>query len=224
MSTEALVPTNGPAALALAAELGATLTAVSLEVTDPNLPFQSWENLGRCISFAGNAWQWWVGDWIRIGETLYGEDAAQAVDDSASRYDVMRRVTGVEQQTLLNVASVARKVAPFVRRPELRFSHHAVVAPFEEEDQVLWLHRAVDNQWTVAELRQAIRDEKSPPPPEDEGETQISPSGGTDTLTLAERLEEVARLIWNQAQPTTHGTYEVPAPAMSQLAEVLGEA
>jgi len=213
------VPLEGPAALILADKLGAKLTPTSLDITDPNLPYESWEDIGRCISFAGNAWQWWVGDWITIGETLYGEQAAQAIDDPATRYDVMRRVTGAEQQTLLNVASVARKVKRGVRRQELRFSHHAVVAPLEANEQRHWLALAVKNQWTVAELRQALKDELSPPDDTEQDDT----NGQITGPTLAERLEEAARHLRAAAQAMENGRW-APEDAWAQLDAALGEA
>lgn len=221
-SNGGLIPVNGPAALALAASLGATMTATSLEVSDTNLPFQDWENLGRCISFAGNAWQWWVGDWMRIGETLYGEDAAQGVDDPTTRYEAMRRVTGVEHQTLLNVASVARRVAPDRRRVELRFSYHAAVAPLDPEDQVKWLQAAIDNQWGVHELRQAIRDDKNPiePDPDPDPDVQVTVMHPPQTLT--ERLEEASRHLWASRQPMDNG-YWADGSGWAQLGAALGE-
>ena len=215
---EALVPMEGPAALALADALGAKLTPISLDITDPKLTYTDWENIGRCISFAGNAWQWWVGDWINIGETLYGEEAAQGIDDPSTRYDLMRRVTGSEQQTLLNVASVTRKVSRGVRRAELRFSHHAVVAPLDANQQRHWLALAVRNQWTVKELRDAIRDELNPPNDEDQGAASQDIAGPT----LAERLEEAARHLRAHAQPMDNGRWADEA-AWSQLDAVLGE-
>jgi len=219
---QTLVPTNFGAALALAGPLGANLTSTGLTINDPDLPYENWENLGRVIGFAGNAWQWWAGDWINIGEKLFGEQAAQGQDDQATRYDIVRRTIGKEQQTLLNIASVARNVKAEVRRPELGFSHHAVVAPFHEdpEQQAEWLRLAVENQWSVAELRQAIRDAKSPGEPEPDAEPG---GGGSDTLTHCEVIERAARLVFSTWQTTPDGEMLVPRESAAQLMSALGE-
>lgn len=216
---EALIPTSAPAAMQLALELGATTDSISLVITDPDLPFENWENIGRCIGFAGNAWQWWAGDWINTGEALYGEESAQGVDDPTTRYDALRRVTGQAQQTLLNVSSVCRKVSRERRRGELTFTHHAAVASLEPDEQTRWLQAAIDNNWSVSELKQAIKDEKHPD--DGGGEPQVLP--GLDGPSVSERIEEAARQVYRAASIASHGEYVVPAEPMHQLAAALGE-
>lgn len=205
----ALVATNGAAALAAAAALGANFTTTSLEIDDVDLPYEHWENIGRMIGFVGNAWQWWVGDWLNWGETVYGEDAAQAVDDRPSRYDLARRITGKDQGYLQNIRSTCAKVAKERRRAELDFTHHIAVAALEPDDQSAWLDRGVVEQLSVSEMRTAIKQSRDP------GAPVAEPEPPMPEVSRCERLEEVLTLILIQAQETPDG-WLIPAEAMAQ--------
>jgi hypothetical protein len=59
---------------------------------------------------------WWIGDMINRGEDLYGEEFGEACGDTLSTEMVSR------------YASVARRVPPQNRHPELSWSAHAAVA------------------------------------------------------------------------------------------------
>lgn len=216
---EPMTPVNLSAAVTLAGAFGGSLTMTGLDITDPDLPYESWENLGRCIGFAGNAWQWWAGDWINIGETLFGEQAAQAMDDKASRYDIVRRTIGKEQQTLLNISSVCRKVARPRRRPELSFGHHSVVAPLDPEEQSEWLRLAVEGLWSIADLRDAIREVKNP-----SGDPQVvGGEGGSERMSRCENIEQALRVVFDTGQSTSDGHVLVPPSSWTLVASALGE-
>lgn len=221
MSTTALVPTNGAAATQLAFDLGANLTATSMDLRIPDPTYQDWENMGRAVSFVGNAWQWWVGDWLIIGEALFGEESAQAVDDRSSRYDLARRITGKDQGRLQNIRSVCNRVPKATRRPELDFTHHEKVAALDPDDQVRWLQRAVDETLNTSELAQAIKDEKhgyvEPDPDPDPG-----PAAAPD-VSRSERRDQALSLVYQEAQPTSDGDYLIPADVYAQVAAALGE-
>lgn len=218
-----VTPTDGFNAAQLAFGLGADLTPVSLTLNNPSISYIDWENIGRCIGFVGNAWQWWVGDWLNFGEMKFGEESAQAVDTQESRYDIAKRITPVDQGRLQNIRSVCGRVAASRRRVELTFSHHEEVAALDPEEQVVWLQRAVTNQLTRAELRQAIRDEKNPPEPDPDPVPPANGGDDGDGPTRTEQLLKAAQLVYQQAQSTSDGAYLVPQSAMAQLAAALGE-
>ena len=88
----------------------------------------------------------WIGDWINYGEAAYGEMYAQAVDD-----------LGLDPQTLMNYASVCRRVAGGRRRSGISFSHHAEVASLDPEEQTHWLDQAEAERWSRSELRLRLR-------------------------------------------------------------------
>lgn len=124
----------------------ATVTDSSLTLRS-HTPIEAWQEIGHSLGRFGRSIKWLVGDWLIQGEQLYGERYAQGMD-----------VTGYRYQTLMNLASVASKVAPESRRADLSHAHHAEVAKFKTPaEQAHWLERAVTDKLTVKELRERIR-------------------------------------------------------------------
>ena len=138
-----------------------TLTPVGLEIRK-GLPFESWEKIGGSLKKINGAMQWWWGDWLNYGEREYGETYSQALE--ASPYDL---------GTLRVLKSVCGKVEMLARANNLSFKHHMIVAPLEQKDQIAWLKKAQDKNWTVQELRQAIKESKQKEIPLPKGKYQI---------------------------------------------------
>ena len=126
----------------------ATLTPISLTVKLGTL-YPEWEKIGKTLQGIGRAMPWWVGDWIRFGETAYGEKHAQAISE-----------TGLDYQTLANYAWVCGKIEFSRRRENLSFRTHAEVARFEPEEQNKWLDKTEKEEWGSNELREEIRNKK----------------------------------------------------------------
>ena len=207
-------------AIAIRAELEVAGAAdeVSLTLTDPSLPYDRWEALGRFLGSLGRRCSWYVGDWLIFGEALYGESAAQGVEATTrERYSEAERVTGLDHGTLMNVRSVCSRVPRERRRPELPFSHHAEVASLEPDDQVFWLNRAVEDGLS----RRALRDEIRGVTGEPSGADPVEPKE-KDGPTRGERLEAAARRVWNEAI-SDGGSWIVPSEPMELLAAALGE-
>lgn len=204
-------------------EQAGALTPISLDlyVADANMEYDTWESFGRWLGSFSKAATFWIGDWLIFGETLYGEDSAQAVEATASeRYSVTERITGLAHQTLLNSSSVCRRVARERRREELSFGHHSVVAPLEDAEQSAWLQKALDNGWSVSALREAIRQDKSPVAAE--GGDVDGGGGSADGPSISERIEAAAAAVYTEAQATDHGVHEVPDPTIHLLGTALG--
>lgn len=220
---EGFVPRNGPAAMQLALDLGASLDPVSLTLTDPAITIEDWEAIGKQLGFVDHASTWWIADWMNVGEALFGELAADGADTRESRFDVARRITGKEPSTLQNYRSVAEKVPPGRRREELTFAHHAEVAPLEPAMQEHWLDKAVAEQWTRSRLREAIRDARDGGGDE-QGETgSVSISQSETRRTVGQRIEAAARDLLHVAQPLEDGRKAAPPEAWARLAEAFGE-
>ena len=105
-----------------------TLTPIGLAVTG-NPSFDEWCAEGRDLWRERNKHQWAIGDWVRFGETRFGEKYAQA-----------RAITQYAPQTLMNLVFVAERFE-FSRRREAPYSHshHGAVAALPREDQDLLL-------------------------------------------------------------------------------------
>lgn len=126
------------------------MTGTSLRILKEELPLEAWGALGEKLGRWGRGVKWYIGDWLLFGEAAYGERHAQMMD-----------ATGYELATLTSLQWVAKRVAPKTRREDLSWSHHQEVGRFDSADvQALWLQRAVDNNWTQKQLRDAIQAEE----------------------------------------------------------------
>jgi hypothetical protein len=130
----------------LAAARASGLTATSWRPR-AELGVGDWVVQGRWLGAVGRASAWWLGDWIRYGNSRFGE-----------KYDAAGRLTGYDVQSLMNMAYVAGRFAPERRRGRLSFSHHAELAGLPPAEQELWLDRAEIEELSVRALRCELRD------------------------------------------------------------------
>lgn len=208
--------------LLLDLEQTGALDEVSLTLSDPDMSFERWEDLGRFLGGIDRRARWYIGDWLNFGEALFGDQAAQGVEATpAERYSEAERITGLDHGTLMNIRSVCGKVPRTVRRKELGFWIHAEVAKLDHDEQVVWLQRTIDNGLTKSDLRQAIRDEKNPP--NNDTRNDGDDGGNPPAISIAERIETAARLVYEQGQNNSDGDFVVPATAWAQLRAALGE-
>jgi len=125
------------------------LSATALVIDRPDLPYEQFEAVGALLGKVGTAVKWWVGDYIRYGEALYGERAAQASEtlnlSAEGRQDCLR---------------VALAIPPSRRRPSLSWWHHRVVAArwltLPQREQLL--DAAERERLTTRELEARVRD------------------------------------------------------------------
>jgi hypothetical protein len=145
-----------------------------------------------------HAYQWIIGDWLGYGETKkWGETYQQLVEE-----------TGKKIETLYDYAYVASNVQISVRTEKLTFGHHKLVAAMTPEEQQRWLQSAVDNDFSVRQLRAAINNEQPPTLPSrmdrlSNEYTRISKkfaslldgAGRGERAQMADMLEDLARKI-----------------------------
>jgi len=121
------------------------LTPTSLEIIG-KLNEQEMDWMWNRLAYTHGGAAWWAGD------------AADITD----RADLAEK-HGFERRTIRQYAYVCRNVEPSVRTDALGFLHHQLVAPMEPALQREWLEEAVRHDYTVAELRNAIRGSKPVP-------------------------------------------------------------
>jgi hypothetical protein len=113
--------------------------------------FRVFEEMVKVLRTLESGIQFAFGDFMNSAEGLFGEEASQLADEEDWSTSTRR-----------SYQWVAGKVPMQIRRKELTFSHHHLVAKLDTvEEQQLWLDRAVEGTdgmpWTVAELRKAMK-------------------------------------------------------------------
>jgi hypothetical protein len=143
-------------ALRVIDSVASELPPLSLQLPDA-LPFEDWVAIGRKLCAGQQALNWHIGDWWAFGDHRYGDRAKLAAEG----------IFGREFQSLIDMATVARRFETTRRRVDLSFTHHreAAALPPEEADAIL--DRAEQECWSTREVRrevQAVRVANDPAP------------------------------------------------------------
>lgn len=107
---------------------------------------QQWAAAGRRLGAISRASQWWIGDWVRYGNLKWGEKYARAA-----------QLTGYDVASLRNMVWVASQFDLQLREDRLTWSHHALLAALDSDQQRYWLSEAVTRGLSVADLRIELR-------------------------------------------------------------------
>jgi hypothetical protein len=146
------------------------------------LTLSEWAEHGRRLGAVGRSIAWWIGDWLRYGNTRYGE-----------RYPRAARITGYDVQSLMNMAWVASRFEPRRRREALSWSHHAELAALEPGDQERWLDRSQAERLSVRCLRGELRMHRradAPSAPREAPNRRCPTCGSVVSDRAAERLDQ----------------------------------
>lgn len=128
-------------------EAGAVITETSLRLTNPaTLTWEQYERLGNFLGTLGQAYCWWVGDFLIYGEEIFGEEFAQ-----------IEKALPHSRHTLENYASIAKRIPPNRRRHGLSFGVHETVAYLEPQARERLLDEAQEHGWKREEMRSAKR-------------------------------------------------------------------
>jgi predicted RNA-binding Zn-ribbon protein involved in translation (DUF1610 family) len=125
------------------------------------LGYRDWRVEGRRIGVIGRGSDWWIGDWLLYGTAKWGE-----------RYSEAAKLTGYDPKTLRNMRYVSSRFDVSLRRDDLTWSHHALLASLERDAQAYWLQRASEDRLSVADLRLELRAEQHGA---SEGARQLTP-------------------------------------------------
>lgn len=105
-----------------------------------------WQGPLQFALWCQRASPWWIGDMINRGEDLFGESFGEVCGETLSTEMVSR------------YASVARRVPPQNRRPELSWSAHAAVARLSHQQQRKFLTQAAREGWNSDDLRKKVQE------------------------------------------------------------------
>ena len=107
---------------------------------------EKWLELGTLLTGMESSLNWWIGDWLVFGEHTYGQKYSQAESVTKHRQDYLKACH-----------FVSHKVPSQNRMQGLSWSHHREVAGLSVPEQKKWLNQALENEWTVSELRINMR-------------------------------------------------------------------
>lgn len=107
--------------------------------------FDKWSRTGEFIRLTNQASQFWWGDWLNIGEDLFGSKASQALEET--RWD---------EETLSVYAWVCKNVPPVNRLIGVPFSHYLQLAKLPHDQQRQWAEQVRDKQWSKRQLKMAL--------------------------------------------------------------------
>ena len=116
-----------------------------------DIDFVEWVTVGRKVIRAYNASAWWIGDWLVYGEWRYGQ-----------KYSTVTEALNLNYDRLRDYCYVSGNVSRIVRRSDLSWTHHRVVAKLESKQQSAWLERAAKRKWSKRELADAVAGAATP--------------------------------------------------------------
>jgi hypothetical protein len=147
----------------------------------PNgISFAQWEAMGKRLAGLADMATWALADWI-----LYGRERPWG-----HRYTTAMELTGLSYGTVRVYATIAARFERARRRPQLSFSHHALVASLETQQQDYWLLRAARDGWSYHKLHDELAKSSSV-------ERAPNPRSRRPALTL--RVDEPTLTKWQAA-------------------------
>jgi hypothetical protein len=166
------------------------------------LLFDQYRVIAKKLEGGHRQCQWGLADLLHQGEGLFGE-----------RYAQISAELNLNAQYLMDLKSVAARVAPELRREGLSFGHHRAVASLEREAQKKLLDLAERNCWTREVLTAAVKQYQAsleaPPSEESDEERVFYPEGTEDhgslvTDPLAEfDVQEIIQKVLELLEPAS---------------------
>ena len=169
------------------------LTATGLIAPDDVSP-EEFAHVGRMLFKLEGSLQWLIGDWLMLVDGYQWGDTGTL----AAHF-------GRETQTLYNLKRVSKNVQFSLRRENLSFGHHDLLAAMDEGLQVYWLDRAEhgdvdptddDRQikWSLARLRNEIKIAALPTP------SPVIAPGLLDFKAKAKQIPKFGRSVLKAGQ------------------------
>jgi hypothetical protein len=148
MMTALSAPLTTSGSAAPGAGRPATLSAVAW-TPNRDLDYRVWMIEGQRIGTMWRASPWWIGDWLSYGTARWGEQYVEAA-----------KLTGYDPKSLRNIRYISSRFQLSLRRDNLTWSHHALLAGLDHDEQQRWLDRATLDHFSVEDLRIELRSEE----------------------------------------------------------------
>lgn len=107
-----------------------------------NLTWDQWESIGNTLQVVNGAVNWWIGDWLNVGEAKWGDTYTQAVN-----------ATDASIESLKKYKSVSERVPKEIRTSKLSWTHHFYVAYLPTEERGPLLAMAEELELSSRELK-----------------------------------------------------------------------
>ncbi len=115
-------------------------------IAQDGAPVEQWTQLLKVLALMHGKIQMLIGDALAYGERQYGET-----------YQEVAAIFGRQVKTMYQWKYVCASVDLSVRTEKSHFGHLERVASLDPAQQAHWLRLAAANDWTVAQLREAIK-------------------------------------------------------------------
>lgn len=106
------------------------------------LTWEQWESIGNTLQVVNGAVNWWIGDWLNVGEQKWGDTYTQAVNATDSSIESLKKYKAVSE-----------RVPREIRTPRLSWTHHFYVAYLPAEERGPLLAMAEELQLSSRELK-----------------------------------------------------------------------
>ena len=130
-----------------------TISRVGLHIPE-DASGEEMAEIGIILRNIESAVQWCIGDWAKYLSAHF----QVSYEDLAQQF-------GYTVETLYSYASVCDAIPILIRNQGVSFSHHRLVTKMKPREQRRWLALAAKNEWKVAQLREAIRNQSEDNPP-----------------------------------------------------------
>ena len=116
--------------------------------------------IGDFLCDVGNSADWWRADYVHAVSVRNAPDDPYNGDDPNAKARTICEEQGMEQGAFYFYVSVGAIFPPDVRVDELSFDHHREAllgSDGDGKEAKEWLTKALANNWSVSELRRAMR-------------------------------------------------------------------